>query len=145
MIERLAARGIPRWVSSLLFVLVIIGVYTLIGFMVVPTFIAQVNRLVIYVQSVLSRSGKPLDPEQMARFLQKYGMSPEQSADIVTEYIEPQIHAIGEGVIGFLGDFLSNITDVVEGVLNLILIPFITFYLSLDFHRFRRFVREKIL
>lgn len=145
LIARLAERGVPRWVSSLVLVLLIIGVYTLIGFMVVPTFIAQFNRLVIYVQSLLSGSGNPLDPEQMALFLQKYGMSPEQSADLVSEYIEPQIHALGEGVIAFLGDFLSNITDVVEGVLNLILIPFITFYLSLDFHRFRRFVREKVL
>lgn len=144
LVNKLATRGIPRWITSLAVVLVIIGVYSAIGFMIIPAFIGQFDQMLVAVRSIF-RSADVLNSDRMVEWMQKYGISEEQSRQIVTEYVQPQFQKASIGLLEWFTNFLQNVTAILEGLANLILIPFLSFYMTVDFNRFRRFVRVTLL
>ncbi len=144
LVSMLAKRGIPRWSTSLAVVLMIVGVYSLIGFLIVPSFIGQFDEMLASVRT-LFQSAESFNTDQMVEWLQDYGLSSGQAQQVVTDYVEPQFEKAALGLVGWLSNFLQNITTVLEGLANLILIPFLSFYMTVDFNRFRRFVRSTLL
>lgn len=145
LVTRLEMRGIPRWLTSLAVVLLIVGVYSVIGFVLVPAFVAQFDQLLTTAQAIFGEADAVLDGDRISRFLERWGISPDKADQLVARHIEPQIESVMERMIGWLGTFLQRILDVVEGLVGLILIPILSFYTTLDFHRFRSFIREKVL
>ena len=145
MVQRLADRGIPRWLTSLGIALLIIGVYSLIGFMLIPAFVGQFDQLLAMTNTIMEGADEILRTERMISFLTAYGISESQAEQLVAEYVQPQISAIGSGLFIWLTDFLQNITGILAGLANLILIPFLSYYMTVDFNRFRRFVRSTLL
>lgn len=140
----LAKRGIPRWVTSLAVVLLIIGVYSAIGFMIVPAFIGQFDQMLAAVQE-LFKNADVLNGDRMVAWLRDYGISKSQAEQIVADYVQPQLQKASVGLVDWLSNFLQNITTILEGLANVILIPFLSFYMTVDFNRFRRFVRVTLL
>ena len=144
-VSKMAERGVPRWVTSLSVVLVIIGVYSLVGFLLIPAFIEQIEVLVEIAQDIVGGADELLRAEHMVEFLTRYGISTSEANRIVNEYIAPELDNIVEGVFHWLTDFLQNMTGIIAGLANLILIPFLSFYMTVDFNRFRLFTRKKLL
>lgn len=144
LVNRLAQRGIPRWVTSLAVVLVLIGVYSAIGFLIIPAFVGQFDQMLAAVRGIF-RSADALDTDRMVDWLRGYGMSRGQAEQIVADYVEPQLQKITFGLVEWFSSFLQNVTAIVEGLANLILIPFLSFYMTVDFNRFRKFVRSTLL
>ena len=144
LVATLARRGIPRWITSLAVVLMIVGVYSAIGFLIVPAFTGQFDQMLASAQAIF-QSAEALNTDKMVDWLRGYGFSQGQAQQIVTEYVEPQLENAALGLVDWLGNFLQNITGLIEGLANLILIPFLSFYMTVDFNRFRRFVRTILL
>jgi predicted PurR-regulated permease PerM len=145
LVSILARKGIPRWITSLAVALLIIGVYSLIGFLLVPAFVGQFDQLLEFSRRILGDADAMLRTDRMIDFLVAYGVSPEKAHEIVNSYVQPRIEDVGTSIVVWLTDFLRNMTGILAGIANLILIPFLSFYMTVDFHRFRRFVRTKIL
>lgn len=143
-VNRLAQRGIPRWVTSLAVVLVIIGVYSAIGFMIIPAFVGQFDQMLVAVRGIF-QSADVLNTDRMVDWLRNYGMSRQQAEQIVADYVQPQFEKASLGLVEWFANFLQNVTAILEGLANLILIPFLSFYMTVDFNRFRRFVRVTLL
>lgn len=143
-VNRLARRGIPRWVTSLAVVLVIIGVYSAIGFMIIPAFVGQFDQMLVAVRGIFE-SADVLNTDRMVDWLRNYGMSRQQAEQIVADYVQPQFEKASLGLVEWFANFLQNVTAILEGLANLILIPFLSFYMTVDFNRFRRFVRVTLL
>ncbi len=143
-VNRLAQRGIPRWVTSLAVVLVIIGVYSAIGFMIIPAFVGQFDQMLVAVRGIF-QSADVLNTDRMVEWLRNYGMSRQQAEQIVADYVQPQFEKASLGLVEWFANFLQNVTAILEGLANLILIPFLSFYMTVDFNRFRRFVRVTLL
>lgn len=145
LVTRLEMKGIPRWLTSLAVMLLIVGVYTIVGFVLIPAFVAQFDQLITTARGIFDEADQIFDRERMSRFFQRWGISEQKADELVARHVEPQIERGMESIIGWLGIFLQRILDVVEGIIGLILIPILSFYTTLDFHRFRAFVREKVL
>lgn len=145
IVAKVEARGIPRWLTALTVVLLIIGVYSLVGLVVIPAFIGQFDQLLTTAQGLFDEADEIFDTDRISRFLQKWGIAPETANEIVANEIEPQLQGIVTGLLGWLTAFVENIVGILEGLVGLILIPVLSFYMTLDFNRFRAFVREKVL
>lgn len=144
LVSFLAKRGIPRWITSLAVVLLIVGVYSLIGFLIVPMFVSQFDQLLVAVKGIFE-GAESINGDAMINWLQGYGFTHEQAAAVVRDYVEPQFASVGTTMVDWFDNFLSNIVAVIEGIANLILIPFLSFYMTVDFNRFRSFMRSTIL
>lgn len=144
LVSLLAQRGIPRWITSLAVVLLIVGVYSVVGFVIIPAFISQFDDMLASVRTIF-QDADAFNTDQMVKWLRGYGFSRSQAQQIVADYVEPQFEKAALGLVGWLSNFLQNITTVLEGLANLILIPFLSFYMTVDFNRFRKFVRSTVL
>ena len=144
LVAKLASKGIPRWSTSLAVVLLIVGVYSLVGFLLIPAFVGEFDQLLTSAQSLLGEADNVLERSTIAGYLTDAGLSESQANQVITDYVEPQMESLVQGAIGLFTGFLENLTGIVESLFGLILIPFLSFYMTVDFHRFRRFVKEKV-
>ena len=145
LVRRLAGLGIPRWLTSIAVVLLIVGAYSLVGFVLIPAFIGEFDQLSTSAQSLLAGADRLLDHDKLVAFIQQAGFSAEQAEELVTSQIEPQINAMISAGLDGTSDFLQNITQILEGLFGLILIPILSFYMTVDFNRMRAFMRTKVL
>jgi len=144
LVHNLAQRGIPRWATSLTIVLLILGGYTLVGIFVVPNLVEQFRDLAS-MEELLRSANALLDRDKLINTLTSYGLPRNQATELVTTTIEPQIREIASLFISQISEFVRNISTILEGVVNLVLIPILAFYMMLDFDRIRLFVRSTIL
>lgn len=145
LVLRFQRRGIPRWITSVTVVLIILGSYVLIGFYVIPPVIDEINNLWTSAQAMLKDANKFLDKDKLTEQLTRLGIPKKQAQEIVVNQILPQLKGIGVWLANSLFEVVKNLTTVLEGVFNLIAIPVLALYMMLDFERLRRFVRRVLL
>jgi predicted PurR-regulated permease PerM len=145
LVAALDRHGVPRIATALAIVLAIIGVYVLVGIVVIPLLVQQFDELIASAQGWLRGANSIFDQERLARELSRLGLPPAQARRVVSEQIQPQLQAVVSLVFSWFGDFLRNIAQVVEGVFVLLLIPFLTLYMMIDFKRIRVFIRTTLL
>lgn len=145
LVAWLDRHGVPRIVTALTIVLSILGIYAIVGMILIPLLIEQFDQIIASAQGWLRGANSMFDQERLSREISRFGIPRTQARRIVVEQIQPQLQAIVAVVFAWFGDFLKNITQVVEGVFVLLLIPFLTLYMTIDFRRFRVFVRTTLL
>lgn len=145
LVSRLSDRGIPRWGTSLAIVLVILSLYAGIGVFIIPGLVEQFQQIFTSAEGFLADANSMFDRNSMINRLISYGVPPAQAQDMVVNVLEPQLKQIATWLFTRIGDFLKNITSILEGVMNLVLIPILCFYMMLDFERIRIFIRSTLL
>jgi len=124
VVNRLQRAGVARWMGSCLSYLVLAGVLTLAGFLVIPSIASQGRDLAARFPTIYD--GLVADTEQLAS---NVGLT---KVDLPS--FEELQARIGEG--DFISSRLGKITDitlgVLEGLLLLILAPVVAFYMLLD-------------
>ncbi len=131
VVTRLARRGIKRWMGSCLSYLVLMGVLTLIGFLVIPSISDQAGELADNFPTIYD--DLVADLESFAANLGFTDLDLPLYEEVRDEFTG------GEG--DFFSDQLGRITDVtlsvLEAVFLLLLAPVIAFYLLLDLPKVR--------
>jgi predicted PurR-regulated permease PerM len=130
----LSRRGVARWLGSCLSYLVLLGLLTLVGYLVIPSLADQGGELaddfpVIYddlvaeLESLVGRTGLTVDLPRYEQLRDDFGR-------------------------GFLSDRFDRITDITLGVLEILflmlLAPVVAFYVLLDLPTAHRKVTELI-
>ena len=130
VVNVLHRRGLARWLGSCLSYTVLIGVFTLIGFLVFPSIADQASELA---------DNFPTIYDDLAADLQHL------ASDVgLTEVDIPTFDELQASISddGFISERLGRITDITLGVLETILIlilgPVVAFYVLLDLPTMRR-------
>ncbi|HVZ41198.1 MAG TPA: AI-2E family transporter [Candidatus Kapabacteria bacterium] len=145
IVEHLEKKGIARWITSLGLSLMMLGVYALVGIFVVPGLVEQFQQLFQSASGLMKNANAFLDNNHLTSRLQDLGIPRRQAEDLVRNEIQPQIKTIVAWLFTQMGAFVKNASSILEGVINLLLIPLLTLYMLIDFKRFRTFVRTKVL
>lgn len=145
VVTRMELRSAPRWTTSLALVLVILGLYAAIGIFVVPRMVEQGQEVLSSAASLLNDTRSILDRERLIRLLTDLGIERSEAKEIVVNMVEPQVRAAFAWLVRQTGSLARNVASLLEGILNLILIPVLTFYFLNDFEKIRRFVRQTVL
>lgn len=136
IVNRLAARGLPRWLGSCLSYTVLVGLLTLAGFLAVPRIAEQASELAEDFPAIYD--DMVMDIEAFAAGL---GLG-----DVDLPDFEQLQDDISEN--GLVRDNLKRITEVTLGVIETILLltlaPVIAFYVLLDLPTMRRKTMELI-
>jgi len=131
VVTRLQERGVARWMGSCLSYLVLAGLLTLIGFLVLPSIADQGRQLADDFPSIYDEL--VVDIENLA---DRFGID----ADLPS--YEELRDRIEEQQDGFFEDQLGRITEITLGVIETLLLviigPVIAFYLLLDLPSVRR-------
>lgn len=130
VVNVLHRKGLARWLGSCLSYAVLIGVFTLIGFLVFPSIADQASELA---------DNFPTIYDDLAADLQHLASDVGLTGVDIPTFDELQA-SIGDD--GFISERLGRITDITLGVLETILIlilgPVVAFYVLLDLPTMRR-------
>jgi len=128
LVTVLEKKHVRRWTSSFLLMLLFVALIVGTVILVVPIAVAQFSGLIESISS-LAKDGKILD------LLARSGIPIQQ----IQDFLEKQLPAKLEGVLTSLveGAFglVTGLSSILAELLNLIIIPFVTFYLLKDFPR----------
>ena len=138
VVSRLEGRGVARWLGSCLSYTVLLGILTLLGFLIIPSIAEQGRDLA---------DNFPTIYDDLAADLEGLANDVGLSAVEVPSYEELQ-ESIADTQGDFFSDQLAEITDITLSVLEslflLILAPVVAFYVLLDLPTLRRKTVELI-
>jgi predicted PurR-regulated permease PerM len=73
-------------------------------------------------------------------FLQRYGIPVEKAQEMITSQLSPRLEDLLKGLLGAVLGLVTGISGVVMQLVNAVIIPFLAFYLLMDYpvitHRF---------
>ena len=132
--------GIPRWVTSLVIILLFITCITLVLFFVLPVALTQFEGALDTLSKIMNDYRDKLWDSQLVKILERYGISVNELRNTFSNQLTPRFEDILKTLVNALGSLMSSISAFITQIFYIILIPFLTFYFLTDFpkiaHRF---------
>lgn len=139
---------VPRWVSSLILILLFIGCVALILFFVVPIAVAQFEGVLDNVSRLVGDFRNWVWDSKTMHVLERYGISADELRSTLASSLTPRAEDILKGLLQGMLSVVSSMSKVVTQIFYVFLVPFLTFYLLTDFpkiaHRFRMLFPRRI-
>lgn len=130
---RLAGRGVPRWVASLMIVLLFTGVLASVIIFVLPKVLVQFDGILRGLRTLLSDAITWAESGTVREALEAAGIPATTVRDVLRSQLLPRVEGILVGLVeGMLG-LVSGVTSVALHIINAVIIPFLVFYLLMDF------------
>ncbi|MCX7984422.1 MAG: AI-2E family transporter [Bacteroidetes bacterium] len=125
--------GVARWISSLILILLFIGIVTLVIFFVVPIALTQLEGVLAAVAKLLNEYREMLWNSDFIRILERYGISAKEIRSTFERQLTPRFEDIVKAAVAGLGSLMSSISAFITQIFYIIIIPFLTFYFLADF------------
>ena len=131
---------IPRWVSSLILILLFISGITLILFFVIPIALSKFEGVLDLLSKLTNEYQSTFWNSHLVKILESYGISVNELRNAFASQLTPRFEDILKTLINALGSLMSSISGFITQIFYIILVPFLTFYFLADFpkisHRF---------
>ncbi|MFN0157350.1 MAG: AI-2E family transporter [Bacteroidota bacterium] len=132
-VTRLEQRKIPRWASSLVIVVVLVGTVVW-GVLFLLPIVAQEFRGILSGINLIARDvAEILKSGSIFSILERYGVPVDEARAMITEQVSPRLENVlthlFEGVFGFV----TGVSSIVLQIINAVIIPFLVFYMLMDF------------
>lgn len=137
IVTRLEPR-MPRWLSSLLAVLALVGVAVGVVLFIVPVAFRQFDQIIGRLAMIGHAVSDFVKSGEMFNILGRFGIPVDEARDLISTELSPRIEVILKTIFQGVFGFVSSISSLVMHVLNAVIIPFIIFYMLKDFPAIRR-------
>jgi predicted PurR-regulated permease PerM len=141
MITKVETWGIPRWASSLVIILCGIAVLIVVVVLVLPIAFAQFSGILEAASRITNDFANWMFSNRMEVSLRKYGISTQQLRDMLTTSFAPRLEVIMKGLLEGTFGLVSGLSTVITRIVNMVIIPFLSFYVLKDFPIIRHQVR----
>ena len=133
LVALLERRGLARWLSSLAILLLLLGGVVTAGLFVVPALLDQSRALVAGAGSLADDASRAIESGSLTRFLERFGLTGEKARDVLTQNLAPKLQEMLTRLFEGLFDVVSSLSALAHQLLNIIIVPFVLFYLLMDF------------
>ncbi len=141
----LAKRKIPRWASSLFFILTFIGLVTLVAVFVVPSIFLQIDKAISELSSLVTSVHSYLNSDEFYHTLQSLGINKETIQPTIEGELMPRLENVMKTVLVSLGSLFENLSGIASQIINAILIPVLAFYFLKDFNKLKQFLKSVLM
>lgn len=131
-----------RWLASMIMLGILGGILATVAIFVFPPAYAQLDQVTKEVSRFVVQTTKYLESRQFYSMLQSFGIPKETVKQLVQDQVMPKAETLFSSVMDALFALLTNISLIAAQVLNLILIPIITFYFLKDLPALKKFLKE---
>ena len=135
--------GIPRWTSALVLIILGISVISLATVLVLPVVISQFTGILDAVSAIANDFTNWLVSRRVEASLRRFGISTPQLREMLVNTFAPRLEVIMKGLLGGAFGLVSGLSTVVSRIINMVIIPFLSFYVLKDFpvirHRVKMF------
>ncbi len=126
-------RGIPRWASSLALVLAIIGMGVSAILFVFPAVIGEFQGIIAGTSIIARDLARLMESGKIFDVLSGYGIPVDQARSMIAEQLMPRLEGILTALFAGLLDLVTEASSLAMHVINIIIIPFLVFYLLMDY------------
>jgi predicted PurR-regulated permease PerM len=129
----LERKRVPRWVSSAVLVILLLGVVTSVGIFVIPVALDQLVMVIQRAGALADEAGRAVESGTLFNALSRFGVSPERMREAILQQVTPKLEEILRRLFEALFGIVTGVTTIAQQLLNIIIIPFVLFYLLKDF------------
>ncbi len=138
---------IPRWSSAIFIICVSVALVIVLIILGLPHIIGQFEGILQAIGTISTQFVEWVLDGRFIKGLQKYGISVEQLRNMLTNTIAPRVEDILKGILRGTFGIVSGLQVLVSGIVNIVIIPFLTFFLLKDFplvrHRIKMMIPRK--
>jgi predicted PurR-regulated permease PerM len=125
--------SVPRWTSTLFIILCVVAVLIVILILGLPHIVLQFEGILQAIGTISTQFVEWVLDGRYVTVLQKYGVSVDQLRSMLTTTIAPRVEDILKELLKGTFGIVSGIHVIVTGIVNIVIIPFLTFFLLKDF------------
>jgi predicted PurR-regulated permease PerM len=133
LVVRLEQRGWPRWLSSLLAVVLLVGIGISVGLFVLPVAIQQFEGIIAGLAQIAETTADFVQSGRVFEVLARFGIPAEKARELIATELSPRLQEILSTLFMSLFGFVSGFSAVLLQLINIVLIPFLVFYILKDF------------
>jgi len=137
IVSWLERKHIPRWIAALVIILCMAGGISLVSIFVFPIAFAQLDDVIKQVSSMITSTTSYLESKKFYRMLESFGLPRSTMKEIIQNEMMPKVESIYKVMLGALLSVLTSISSLASQVLNVILIPILSFYFVKDFPKIK--------
>lgn len=138
IVERFEKWSVPRWVTSMVLILILLGLIILFFFLVLPVVLTQVEGILDSMSRLLVDFNTWVWNNNIVKALERYGVSADEVRNTVTSQFTPRLEDILKNLVRGLLVLASSISNLVTQIFYVILVPFLTFYILTDLPKIRQ-------
>lgn len=142
LVSFLHRKKIPRWISSLLLMLIFFGGVGFVSVYIFPAIFMQLNDAIKKITSIVTTVNTYLDTRKIYRVLDDIGIKNDDVQKLIRKEVVPEIKAVMTGIFNSLLNLLTGISGIATKVFNVILIPIFSFYFLKDFNKFKNILKS---
>ena len=132
-IASLEQRKIPRWLASLASVLLIVSVGVTGGLFFIPAVIKEFQHIIAGSGVIASDLARLIETGIIFDILSDYGIPIEQARSLITDELMPKLEGLITALFKGLLGMVTGVSSLAVHVINIVIIPFLVFYLLLDY------------
>ncbi len=133
---------IPRWLSSLAIILILVSLVTVVFVLISPQILNQFNEISQKITTVVTAVTSYLESQKASKILDSIGIKNEYVKNLVETELLPELKYLFSKILSALGNFLLGISNLARQAINAILIPIFSFYFLKDFEKFKSFIKS---
>jgi predicted PurR-regulated permease PerM len=138
VVERFEKWSVPRWVTSLVLILILLGLIILCFFLVLPVVLTQVEGILDSLSRLITDFNNWVWNSSTVKALERYGVSGEEVRNTITSQFSPKLEDILKNLVRGLLLLASSISSLVTQIFYVVLVPFLTFYILADLPKIRQ-------
>lgn len=135
---------IPRWTSAVFIICCVIALVIVLLVLGLPHIVAQFEGILQSIGVISTQFVEWVLDGRFIKVLQKYGIQSDQLRGMLTNTIAPRVEDILKGLLKGTFGIVSGLQVIVSGIVNIVIIPFLTFFLLKDFPLVRHRVKTMI-
>ncbi|MFA6540212.1 MAG: AI-2E family transporter [Bacteroidota bacterium] len=133
LVTKVERVGVPRWTSALFIILCFVALIIILLLVGLPHIIAQFEGILQAITVISSQFIEWVLNGQYIKILSKYGISSTQLREMLTTTIAPRVEVVLNGILHGTFGLVSGLQGIVAGIVNIVIVPFLTFYMLKDF------------
>ncbi|MGH2574845.1 MAG: AI-2E family transporter [Ignavibacteria bacterium] len=141
LVEKLNRKNIPRGIASILIILSLIAVIVLAIIFIMPAIVNQFTDFIKTLPTALIDIQSWIT-SVLIPWLASIGIPTQDLQNKIVNELPGRLEQIFNAVLGGLSGIFSGLTIILSQIINLILIPFLTFYLLKDFNNIKSLVKK---
>lgn len=124
---------IPRWTSAVFIICISVALVIVLLVLGLPHIIGQFEGILQAIGTISTQFVEWVLTGRFIKAIQKYGISVDQLRSMLTNTIAPRVEDILKGILKGTFGIVSGLQVLVSGIVNIVIIPFLTFFLLKDF------------
>jgi len=138
VVTRLERKRWPRWAASLIVTIAMLGLVVAVVLFVIPVALRQLNALLGAVNELAKNAVEVVKSGKIFDLLAEYGIPVDQARRIISEDLSPKLQNILGELFRAVFGFVTGFSSAVLQIINIIIIPFLFFYLLTDLRRVKQ-------